>query len=207
MHLSKFQASLVLLSLLAPVLQSPPTMAQEAEPAAEQNVATDDQTLPAYDVWDEYNQPFSSKRWIDGKPFLVDFWATWCGPCRFTLPELERIHRDYDGRLSVYGVSVDSGMGGGFRARNFAKEGGVSYTIFHDLKAEGRKATGVRALPVLFLYDGEGRLVNDWWGEPDFDEVRELIDSVAEPAPPEASETEPGAESDQATESTGAGRR
>ncbi|MDA8018421.1 MAG: TlpA family protein disulfide reductase [Thermoanaerobaculia bacterium] len=148
---------------------------------AQSEADAEDTSLPGFDVWDEFNQPISASSWLGGTPFLVDFWATWCGPCRFTLPELETIQNEYEGRLAVYGVSVDSGMGGGFRARNFAKEGGVTYPIFHDLRGQARKATGVNVLPVLFLYDGEGRLVADWWGEPDFDEVREAIDGIVDP--------------------------
>ena len=195
MYLSKIQALSLAPLLLALVCGALVTV---AAPTSAQEVTLEvGETIPEFDVWDEKNFPISSKRWVDGTPFLVDFWATWCGPCRFTLPEIEQIHRDYGDRLNVYGVSVDSGAGGGFRARNFAQEGGVTYPILPDLKAEARKATGVNVLPVLLLYDGDGNLVKDWWGEPDFDEVREAIDGVVEPAA-EAVESEEADEADSA---------
>ena len=170
---SRVPALLLLLLLLAPAL---------ASAASEEEMPKGHESIPEFEVFNEDNFPISSQKWIGDKPFLVDFWATWCGPCRFTLPELEKIHRDYAERLNVYGISVDAGAGGGFRARNFAKKGGVTYTIFHDIRAEARQATGVNVLPVLFLYDSDGKLVQDWWGEPEFGEVREAIDSVVEPA-------------------------
>lgn len=168
-------------ALVAAVFLAFPCLAEEPpEPATE---TAEEKDLLDFRVWDEYNQPIAAKQWLTGTPLLVDFWATWCTPCRFTLPEIESLHQHYGERLKVLGVSVDSGAGGGFRARKFAKEGGVSYPIFHDLRGEGRKATGVHLLPVLFLFDADGKLVRDWWGEPDFDEVREAIESVVVTAP------------------------
>lgn len=175
---------LTLLLLLLALFLAPGLVSAESE----EDLPEAGESIPEFEVLNEDNFPVSSQKWIGDKPFLVDFWATWCGPCRFTLPEIEKIHRDYGNRLTVYGISVDSGAGGGFRARNFAKEADVTYTIFHDMRAEAREATGVNVLPVLFLYDSDGQLVKDWWGEPEFDEVREFIDSVVEPAAEDAVE-------------------
>lgn len=173
--------SRILPALVVAAFLSMPALAQDPPPAEPEPAIA--QTLPQFDVWDLYNQPFHSKHWIQGTPILVDFWATYCAPCRFTLPEIQKVHEDYGDRLQVVGISVDTGAGGGVRARNFAREGGVTYPIYHDLKAEARKATGVNILPVLFLYDADGKLVQDWWDEPDFDEVREAIDRVVAPKP------------------------
>ena len=50
---------------------------------------------------------FASKVLQADKPVLVDFWATWCGPCRMLAPVVERLSAEYAGRVDVYKVNVD----------------------------------------------------------------------------------------------------
>jgi thiol-disulfide isomerase/thioredoxin len=66
-----------------------------------------------------------------GKPLILDFWATWCGPCRREMPELNRIYQRYRDRgLEVIGVSVDTIKGDGARAvAPFVKEFQINYPI------------------------------------------------------------------------------
>ncbi|MEM1207330.1 MAG: TlpA disulfide reductase family protein, partial [Acidobacteriota bacterium] len=95
-------------------------------------------------------------------------------PGQFTLPELEALHQRFDGQggFSVAGIAIDSGMGGGVRARRFAKRLGVTYPIYHDFGADSaRAAFAVRTVPQMFLVDGDGAVLRHWVGEPDFSEV------------------------------------
>jgi peroxiredoxin len=96
---------------------------------------------------------------LRGRPLLLNFWATWCLPCRQETPALAALHEQYapDG-LQVVGVSVDA-AGEENRVRRFIQEEGVNYTTLMDPADNASRTFGLPMLPVSFLFDGRGVLV------------------------------------------------
>lgn len=90
------------------------------------------------------------------KVTVLDFWASWCGSCRATMPALERLWRDRrrDG-LVVIGVSVDDNAE---HALDGAYRFGVSFPIVHDQGQELQSAYGVSQIPTTFVLDQAGRV-------------------------------------------------
>lgn len=169
------------LSLLGagPVYAEEPAVAQgeSIEPESPKEPAVYPQQLPTFKMLDEDQVAVPSSRLL-GKVVLLDFWASWCRPCRFTLPELERLHRDYGDRedFAVVGLSIDEGRSGGVRARNFAKKAGVTYEIYHDFSSKPAKPHfNIEVVPALFLIDAEGKILRRWDGEPEMWEVEEAV--------------------------------
>ena len=97
-----------------------------------------------------------------GKVVLVNFWATWCGPCREEIPYLVRLAERYPDHLTVIGVSEDQGSPDAVAA--FAGEYGVNYPIVMSTPAIKRAFPGVFALPTSFVVDPEGRMVESHVG-------------------------------------------
>jgi peroxiredoxin len=95
---------------------------------------------------------------LRGKVVLLNFWATWCAPCRHETPFLDSLHavRSPDG-LEVVGVSVDAGDARGEVAA-FVRELGVRYTILLDPQMRGLDHYRVLGLPATFLVDRDGIL-------------------------------------------------
>jgi len=95
---------------------------------------------------------------LRGKVVLLNFWATWCAPCRHETPFLDSLHarRSADG-LEVVGVSVDAGQARG-DVEAFVREYGVGYTILLDPQMLGMDRYGVVGLPASFLVDRKGIL-------------------------------------------------
>lgn len=102
---------------------------------------------------DGRNIRLSEKR---GKVLVVDFWATWCPPCRTMIPIFNSIHDKYGGRgLEVIGVSMDEGTTSDLK--ELAAEFGVRYTAA-DGDSETEEAFGVTSLPTTLLIDRKGRI-------------------------------------------------
>jgi thiol-disulfide isomerase/thioredoxin len=116
----------------------------------------DARPVPAFSVTDLDGQTMSSEEWR-GKVVLVNFWATWCGPCRAEIPDLVRLQEKYRDHLVIVGVSEDEGPVDG--VRQFAAEHGVNYPIVMTTPELQRIFTGIVALPTTFTIDPEGRLV------------------------------------------------
>lgn len=94
-----------------------------------------------------------------GKFVLVDFWATWCGPCRRAIPELNALHKKFGDQLVVIGLSDET------RAKVAAlKDPKIEYYSAIDTKARTKKAVEVTGIPHVMIIDPEG--IVRWEGFP-----------------------------------------
>ncbi len=132
-------------------------IAARAAPAAELAPgASVDFTLP-----DLNGGKVQLSRWR-GHPLIVDFWATWCGPCRKQVPELQELYQRYNKSrgLVVVGVSCDTIEGSGVGAiQPFLDQFEVSYPILVATESVIDRL-GVEAIPTTFFIDSGGRLVS-----------------------------------------------
>ncbi len=102
-------------------------------------------------------KPLSLKS-LRGKVVLLDYWATWCGPCQMATPTLESLHKKFGSRgLRVVGLSVDD-PGTAAQVKPFVKAFGITYTVSASPLANGRAqyAYHVHGIPSQFLIDKKG---------------------------------------------------
>jgi cytochrome c biogenesis protein CcmG, thiol:disulfide interchange protein DsbE len=95
---------------------------------------------------------------LRGRVVLLDFWATWCGPCVTEGPILDRLARRWsDKGLVVVGVDTDTPDQGDPAA--FAAAHGLSYPIVHDVRGDAARAYGIEDLPTLVVVSRSGTVV------------------------------------------------
>ena len=91
-----------------------------------------------------------------GRVLLVNFWATWCPPCREEMPAMERLYRRHRERgFVLLAVSVDTDAS---LVKPFLEQHKLTFPVALDAKMDLANAYGVRALPASFLIDGHGYL-------------------------------------------------
>lgn len=101
-----------------------------------------------------------------GKFVLLNFWATWCAPCRKEMPAMSNLHNEFGGEgLEVVGVHVGPSLAG---VKKFLEAVPVSFTILMD-KDMSLASWGVQGLPTTFLVNPEGKLVYKAVGEREWD--------------------------------------
>ncbi|MBM3267607.1 MAG: TlpA family protein disulfide reductase [Candidatus Sericytochromatia bacterium] len=94
---------------------------------------------------------------LDGYVRVVDFWATWCGPCKLMMPQFETLHRKYrDKGVLMIGVAIDDPEA----VRRFVAEHGVGYTILFGDERVTQAFGGIPGIPTTFVLDKQGRIVN-----------------------------------------------
>lgn len=92
---------------------------------------------------------------LRGKPVLINFWASWCEPCRAELPSLQTIFDLYGGQLVVLAVNFKER---GERATQFMRAAGLSLPTPLDRDGAAAKEWGVKIFPTSILVDAEGRV-------------------------------------------------
>ncbi len=90
---------------------------------------------------------------FSGRVVVMDFWATWCAPCKETTKELERLHQQYKDRgVVVIGISMDAGGSAVRKVKDFAEQHHLSYLMLLD-NGETSKIYAVRTIPATFILD------------------------------------------------------
>jgi len=125
--------------------------------------------------------PEGKKMGIDdlkGKLVVLNFWATWCPPCRLEMPSMEKLYQEFKGEgLEVVAINF---MESEKPIKSFLKENGFTFPVLLDKKGEIARKYGVHGLPVTYLIARNGNLLARSMGYKDWykPETRELISTL-----------------------------
>jgi thiol-disulfide isomerase/thioredoxin len=116
-----------------------------------------------------------------GRVLLVNFWATWCEPCREEFPALVRLHNTYRGRgLSLVAISMDEPESV-TEIKAFLKSEGAQFGSYrHNFRDFGAFVDTINprwggGIPASFLYDREGKLIASWQGATSYEEYERAL--------------------------------
>jgi thiol-disulfide isomerase/thioredoxin len=113
---------------------------------------------------------------LTGKVVLIDFWATWCGPCRAALPHVKDLSKKFaDQPFVILSISLDKDES---KWKTFVAQNGMTWLQYCDGSFNGPVATlfNVRAIPATFTIDADGALQDQHFGDADIDaKIKKLI--------------------------------
>ena len=113
---------------------------------------------------------------MKGKVVLLEFWATWCPPCRASIPGMEKIHETYKDRgVVVLAVSMDEG--GWDAVQSFVKDYGIQYTVLKGNEDVAVKYQ-VRTIPMLLVLDKQGKVSKRYLGFGNDEELERDIKAI-----------------------------
>jgi peroxiredoxin len=143
-----------------------PVMADQAEGAAAPDFSLPDLDGKAVRLSD-----------FDGQVRIVDFWATWCPPCRKEIPHFQALHETYGSRgVKIIGVALDDE--GADVVRPFAEKAGMTYTSVIGNADVTRQYGRIEAIPTTFVIDRKGRIYRKYVGYRDYATFEEDVKTL-----------------------------
>ncbi len=160
---------------------STPAESGYALPAAQRGLVKAGDTAPNFQLRDMEGRMVALSD-LRGKVVLLNFWATWCGPCRVEMPAMEELYRTYPRKdFEILAVSTDAQ--GAAVTRPFQQENHLTFPILHDADFRVGLAYGARTLPMTFMVDRQGVVRQQIFGARDWaaPEAHQLIKMLMNP--------------------------
>ena len=150
--------------------------AETTEPVTEQEM-----TAPDFTVYDAAGEEVRLSDYF-GKPVVLNFWASWCGPCKMEMPDFQEKYLELEGEVHFLMVNMTDGARETVEtASAFIAESGFTFPVFFDSACEAATMYGVYSLPTTLFIDGSGIPIAQATGAIDAETLQKGIDMIYNP--------------------------
>ena len=136
-----------------------PAQTTAAPEAADPTHTTADYSAPDFTVYDMDGKPHKLSD-FQGKPVILNFWASWCGPCKSEMPDFQEKFEKYGDTIQFLMVNLtDNSQETVKTASDFVAAQGYTFPVFYDTDISAAQAYGVYSIPVTYFIDQHGDMV------------------------------------------------
>ena len=150
----------------------------EEETAEETEEEPEKIAAPDFTVYDQDGNAVNLSDFV-GKPTVVNFWASWCGPCQMEMPDFDEKYKELGEELNFLMVNMTDGsqetLGS---AKAFVEKSGYSFPVYYDTDMDAAMTYGVSSIPSTFFIDADGNAVAWAQGMIDGDTLQRGIDMM-----------------------------
>ena len=132
---------------------------------------------PDFTVYDEAGNEVRLSDYL-GKPVVVNFWASWCGPCRMEMPEFQEKHLELGGEVQFLMINMTGGRETVETARDFIAGQGYTFPVLYDTEGDAAVTYGAYALPTTYFIDAEGYAIAQARGAINSETLQAGIDMI-----------------------------
>jgi len=118
---------------------------------------------------------------FEGKPVVLNFWASWCGPCKSEMPDFEEAYQEYGEQIHFLMVNCTGGRETVDSAKAFIEDNGYTFPVYFDTTYEAAATYGASSIPMTFFIDANGDLVTYGMGALSADLLQTGIDMIHTP--------------------------
>ena len=167
------------LATTPPETQAPPEIPgeQSTEPADTHPTDPPASIAPDFTMLDMEGNEVTLASFF-GKPIVLNFWASWCGPCKMEMPEIQKFYDKYGQQIHFLLVSVDESLDA---AKTLISDSGYTFPVYFDTTSVGAYTYGASSIPLTFFIDAEGNLTAYYMGAMSESILQQGVDMIYTP--------------------------